>query len=72
MQWVSDREAAASVRELRRVISVYEGVDVLPPDSRLARQLERARRAIAAYDALCEQLGASDDGASARELTEAA
>ena len=62
---VSKWEAEASVRELRHVLSVYEEVD-LPPGSRLAEQLERARWAVAAYDALDRHLEASTGGTEHR------
>lgn len=42
-------EAEIAVEELRLFISLYEDAD-LKPDSRMARQLEAARKAIAAYD----------------------
>ena len=43
------QDAETAVAELRLFISLYEDAD-LPPDSRMARQLEAARRAVAAYD----------------------
>jgi hypothetical protein len=42
-------EAEMAVEELRLFISLYEGVE-LAPGSRAARQVEAARRAVAAYD----------------------
>jgi hypothetical protein len=44
------REAEVAVEELRLFISLYKDVE-LAPDSRMARQLEAARRAVAAYEA---------------------
>jgi hypothetical protein len=44
-----ERDAETAVAELRLFISLYDGAE-LRPDSRMARQLEAARRAIAAYD----------------------
>jgi len=46
---VGKREAEIAVEELRLFISLYEGVN-LHPESRRARQLEAARRAVAAYE----------------------
>jgi len=42
-------KAEIAVEELRLFISLYEDAD-LKPDSRMARQLEAARKAITAYD----------------------
>jgi len=45
-----DREQAEeAVRELRLFISLYEDAE-LPPDSRIARHLEAARRAVVGYE----------------------
>jgi hypothetical protein len=41
----------AAVAELRLVLRRYEGVE-LHPRSRIARELDAARRALAAYDAV--------------------
>jgi hypothetical protein len=38
-----------AVKELRLFLSLYQGVDVAP-DSRLGRQLEAARKAVAGYE----------------------
>ena len=38
-----------AVKELRLFLSLYRGVDVAP-DSRLARQLDAARKAVAGYE----------------------
>ena len=51
-------EAETAVKELRLFISLYEGVD-LYPESRKARQLEAARRAVAAFEAVERQVAAS-------------
>lgn len=42
-------KAEIAVEELRLFISLYEDAD-LTPDSRMARQLEAARKAITAHD----------------------
>jgi hypothetical protein len=42
-------DAAQAVKELRLFVSLYSDRDV-KPDTREARKLEAARRAIAAYD----------------------
>ena len=53
-----DREQAEeAVRELRLFISLYEGVE-LPPESRSARHLEAARRAVAGYEQVEQALAA--------------
>lgn len=44
-----EQDAEIAVKELRLFISRYEGVE-LRPDSRIARQLEVARKAVAGYD----------------------
>jgi hypothetical protein len=46
---VGGQEPNVAVEELRLFVSLYEGVEV-QPDTRAARQLEAARRAIAAYE----------------------
>jgi hypothetical protein len=38
-----------AVKELRRLLARYRGIRVTP-DSRLARQLEAARKAVAGYE----------------------
>jgi len=43
-----------AVKELRLFISLYEGVE-FAPDSRIARKLEAARRAVAEYDAVDQE-----------------
>jgi len=53
-----DREQAEeAVRELRLFISLYEGVE-LPPESRIGRHLEAARRAVAGYEQVEQALAA--------------
>jgi hypothetical protein len=53
-------EAELAVAELRLFVSLYEGVDLVL-SSRAAKQLEAARRALAAYDEVEERL--ADDAA---------
>jgi hypothetical protein len=48
---VDKEQAEMAVKELRLFISLYEGAE-LPPESRIARHLEAARRAVAGYDAV--------------------
>jgi hypothetical protein len=55
-----NEEAEAAVVELRLFISLYNDAD-LRPDSRVARQLAAARRAVAAFD---EAKRALDEGAA--------
>jgi hypothetical protein len=43
------RQTEIAVKELRLFISLYEGAK-LRPDSRIARQLEAARKAVAGYE----------------------
>ncbi len=43
------QEAEVAVAELRLFISLYEGIELVP-GSRIAKQLEAARRAVAAYE----------------------
>jgi hypothetical protein len=45
----SGQEPRVAVEELRLFVSLYDGVEV-QPETRAARQLEAARRAIAAYE----------------------
>ena len=45
-----EQDAEVAVAELRLFLAAYEHVDV--PDSRTAKQLDAARRAVAAYDAV--------------------
>jgi len=52
-----EAEATVAVKELRLFISLYENV-TLHPESRRARQLEAARRAVAAYEAVERELAA--------------
>jgi hypothetical protein len=47
----TQREAEVAVAELRLFVSLYDYAD-LAPDSRIARQLDAARRALAGYDAV--------------------
>jgi len=54
---IDSEQAEQAVRELRLFISLYEGVE-LPPDSRIARQLEAARRAVAGYEQVEQALAA--------------
>jgi hypothetical protein len=57
---VSDRvkqEAEIAVEELRLFLSLYDGIDV-QPGSRMGRQLETARKAVAAYELVEARLGA--------------
>jgi hypothetical protein len=48
-------EAEEAVRELRLFISLYES-EPPTPGSRMARQLEAARRAVVGYDELQKRL----------------
>jgi hypothetical protein len=43
------QEAEVAVAELRLFISLYDGFELVP-GSRMAKQLDAARRAVAAYD----------------------
>jgi hypothetical protein len=52
-----EREAEVAVEELRLFISLYKDVEVAP-GSRIARQLEAARRAVAGYEAVERKLAA--------------
>ena len=53
-----DREQAEqALRELRLFVSLYEGAE-LQPESRIARHLEAARRAIAGYEQVEQALAA--------------
>jgi hypothetical protein len=45
----AEEEAAIAVRELRRLIAIYDGID-LEPGSEIAAKLDAARRAVAAYE----------------------
>ena len=53
----TQREAEVAVAELRLLISMYDDAD-LAPDSRIARQLDAARRAVAEYDAVVKHFTA--------------
>ena len=46
----TQQEAEVAVAQLRQIISLYEGAD-LAEDSPAVKQLDAARRAVAAYDA---------------------
>jgi hypothetical protein len=52
------QEAEVAVAELRLFVSLYEDAELVP-GSRTAKQLEAARRAVAAYDQV-EKLLADD------------
>jgi hypothetical protein len=43
------QDAEIAVKELRLFVSLYRDVELIP-DSRIARQVQGARRAIAAYE----------------------
>jgi hypothetical protein len=46
-----EQDAEVAVAQLRLFLAAYEDVDVVP-DSRTAKQIDAARRAVAGYDAV--------------------
>jgi hypothetical protein len=55
-----EQDAEVAVAELRLFLAAYEDVDIVP-GSRTAKQLDAARRAVAAYDAV--QLALAENAA---------
>jgi len=68
-----EQDAARAVEQLRQFLTFYEGVEVRP-DSRIAKQLARARHAVAAYEHVqawtIEQLEPTDAAAPANSVSD--
>jgi hypothetical protein len=50
-----------AVKELRLFLALYRGVDVAP-HSRLARQIEAARKAVAGYEEIARAVATAQTG----------